>query len=355
MPLRTRPSSLLLVVLMTLGVVACRGRVPITAGLSTGGEFPSRTANEQRLELARLTEADAHWVRLELRWDAIQAAGPNAWDWREFDQVARIAEEQGYEVLATVLWTPSWANGGVARNVAPGDPNTYARFVAEAVRRYKSGGPAGTRIRAWEIWNEPNNPPFWAGAPDARAYVDLLRHAYFAVNSVDAHAIVVSGGLAPYGDLNGDPTNGKHPVNFLKAMYWWGVKGTFDALGHHPNAPVPFSPLTDTPGSIGWNAFAYTETLHQLMSSQGDGFKQIWGTETGSATGSCGNCVSEDTQRRWLAEEYLKWRSWWFAGPLFWHAGRDIATGSADADENFGLLRSDFSPKPAFDLAAALW
>lgn len=352
MPLRTRITSLLLVLAVVATVVGCRGRVPITAGLSTGGEFPSRTGNQQRLELARLTEADAHWVRLELRWDAIQAAGPAAWNWSEFDQVARIAEEHGYEVLATVLWTPSWANGGAARNVPPGDPNTFARFMAEAVRRYRAGGPAGTHVRAWEIWNEPNNPPFWAGAPDARAYVDLLRHAYFAVNSVDANAIVVSGGLAPFGDLNADPTNGRHPVNYLKAMYWWGAKGTFDALGHHPNAPHPYSPLTNAPG---WNPFIYTLTLHLVMSAQGDGFKQIWGTESGPATGTCDHCVSESTQQRWLAEEYLKWRTWWFAGPLFWHAGRDVATGSADPEDNRGLLRSDYSPKPAFEVAVGLW
>jgi hypothetical protein len=113
--------------------------------------------------------------------------------------------------------------------------------------------------------------------------------------------------------------------------------------------------LTDSPGARNWNSFLYTQTLHDIMAAHGDGLKQIWGTETGPATGACGNCVSETTQRDWLAQEYVKWRSWTFTGPLFWHAGRDEDTGSSSSDDNFGLLHSDFSPKPAFEVAEGLW
>lgn len=350
--LRTLP--LLLVVVVIAGV-GCKYRVAPTAGISTSAYFAGHPPGEQELELARLAQIGAHWVRLDLEWDVVQADGPNAWNWQSFDTQVQLAEAQGLEVLAVAIWTPGWANNGRGRTAPPDDALTFARFLAAAAGRYQSGGTVGARVRAWEIWNEPNNPPFWAGAPDAAAYVTLLRAAYLGVKVADPNAIVVSGGLAPNGDLNQDPGNGQHPVNYLNAMYSAGASGFFDAFGHHPYAPVPFSPLTDGPGTIGWNSFAYTLTLHEVMAAHGDGFKQIWGTETGPPTGSCAGCVSEATQRQWLAEEYLRWRSWPFVGPLLWHSGRDGETGSADPDQNFGLLRSDFMPKPAFDFASALW
>ncbi len=354
---RSAPPARMLVmiaILVLFAGVGCKYRVASTAGISTSAGFSQGSAADQELELGRLAQTGAHWVRLDLDWDGVQAGGPDSWDWTNFDAQARIAEGRGLEVLAVVSFSPGWANGGRGPTTPPTDPATYGRFMAAAVARYHAGGAAGTHVRAWEIWNEPNHPPFWAGAPDARGYVDLLRHAYYAVKSVDGDSIVVSGGMAPFGDL-GTPGNYEHPVNFLNAMYFAGAAGLFDALGDHPYAPVPYSPLTDSPGAMKWNSFLYTQTLYEIMVAHGDGAKQIWGTETGPATGSCSNCVSESTQKDWLAQEYVKWRSWTFAGPLFWHAGRDEATGSTQSDDNFGLLHSDFSPKPAFEVAAGLW
>src|SRR5205823_8509465 len=38
---------------------------------------------------------------------------------------------------------------------------------------------------------------------------------------------------------------------------------------------------------------------------------------------------------------------WAWAGPLFWYAARDTGTDPGDVEQNFGLLRHDFSAKPA--------
>ena len=175
--------------------------------------------------------------------------------------------------------------------------------------------------------------------------MELLRHSYAAVKRANPGAIVVSGGLAPNGDLNQDPQNGAHPIDFLNAMYFFGAKGNFDAFGHHPYASVPYGPLSDDPGAMGWNSFAYTPTLYGIMAANGDGHKQIWGTETGPPTGRCDRCVAESTQATWFAQETLIWRAWAFTGPLFWHATRDANTGWTNVDENFGLLPRGIQPE----------
>jgi hypothetical protein len=41
---------------------------------------------------------------------------------------------------------------------------------------------------AWEIWNEPNLPQFWAGTPDPAAYVALARAAAAEIRREDRRA-----------------------------------------------------------------------------------------------------------------------------------------------------------------------
>ena len=51
-------------------------------------------------------------------------------------------------------------------------------------------------VEAVMLWNEPNNPQFWAGAPDPLEYRNLLKEAVVAMRSADPSAIISSGGVS---------------------------------------------------------------------------------------------------------------------------------------------------------------
>jgi hypothetical protein len=234
----------------------------------------------------------------------------------------------------------------------------YAQFARMAAARYGafSSNPAlRGGISAWQIWNEPNHYPF-VQVPDPRFYAAMLRSTYLNVKSVDPFATIVAGGTAPAPDVAGKDMQ---PETFLNTIYWFGAKGYFDAFGHHPYS-FPCSPLTQA----SWNAFQQTLTLRLIMAGKGDGAKKIWATETGAPTGAdVGQCarangrsVTERDQATFALQYINQWTKTWgaFTGPLFWYQVRDAGTNPFVYDDHFGLLRRDFSQKPAYQMFKAL-
>src|SRR5438132_1581089 len=74
----------------------------------------------------------------------------------------------------------------------PKDLQDYANFVRAVASRYKG------RIRAYEIWNEPNLAREWCGKPPSgKEYVQLLKLAYETIKAADPTAWIISAGLSP--------------------------------------------------------------------------------------------------------------------------------------------------------------
>jgi hypothetical protein len=158
---------------------------------------------------------------------------------------------------------------------------------------------------------------------------------------------VLTGGTAPAGGtLDYASSDGRwlSPWRFLDALYANGGGGSFDAVGHHPYAGQPYLPSV----LAQWNAYQQSANLHDLMVANGDGAKQVWGTEAGSWTGG-DRAVSEAEQIAYVTEYLTLWSRWSWTGPLIYYELRDQGTDRSDREQNFGLLRYDWSAKPAFE------
>ena len=57
--------------------------------------------------------------------------------------------------------------------------------------------------------------------------------------------------------------------------------------------------------------------------------------------------MTEAQQATMLRTAYAQWETYPWAGPMFWFAYQDINTGSRRITNNFGLVRSDGTAKPA--------
>jgi hypothetical protein len=284
----------------------------------------------------------AKWIRLDINWEVIQYLGPSSYNWTPWDNVVSAARVRGLNVLGLILHTPPWARpAGTTDAYNPTNLTDYATFAKAAVTHFSPQG-----VHAYEVWNEPNIVNFWAPGPDPARYTQMLKLAYSAIKQADPTATVVSAGLSPYGSYGQTDSQHMNPVTFLEKMYANGAAGSFDAVGWHPyNYPGGL-------GFYGWSAWSQmSETLpsaRSVMIANGDGAKQIWATEFGAPTGSTSNSMTEAAQAQLVTDSYAKLKSWAWAGPAFFHSYRNEGTNLANIEQNYGIIRYDWSPKPAY-------
>ena len=138
---------------------------------------------------------------------------------------------------------------------SPENEAYWTNYVYQTVSRYKG------RVRTWEIMNEPNIHGY-----DAPRYFAVLKSAYTAIKRADPTAKVATGGFAGI------------PAEMLEELYALGAARYFDIMNVHLYAThdIRYAPEG--------NFDARLEALRKLMSSQDDGHKPVWLTETGSPT-----------------------------------------------------------------------
>ena len=242
-------------------------------------------------------------------------------------------------------------------------------------------------VEAYEIGNESNLDWAWSeGAsgpqedPDPYEYTQVLKTAYTCIKEIKPDAIVVSGGLATVGPYDKNENPPAYPrawndLKFLQAMYDYGAKDYFDALGSHPYG-FYFPPEQD-PGGWADNpvhgymyvnglAFRRAEQQHEVMVANGDGDKQMWATEWGwllreescqdewKAQGRWWQVVDEPTQAEYIrrAFEYA-YDHWPWMGPMFLF-NLDFSMDpldwrdACDAVRYYAIRNNDETPRQAY-------
>jgi hypothetical protein len=317
-------------------------------GFALGGAIDGERPATAVRELRAATAAGAGWVRLDVNWAVIQRNGPRRYDWRGTDRLVGAAIQRGLRVLSVIVYTPRWARpAGTDASWSP-PARAYAAFARRVAARYRTAG-----VHAYEVWNEPNLSSFWRPAADPAAYAAVVKAAGKAIHAADRKATVVTGGLSPAASGDRDVA----PVEFLQRVYAAGAGGAFDAVGHHPYC-FPGFPGGTEPWNAWYQMYGTEPSLRSVMAANGDAGKKIWATEFGAPTGGPSDqFVDEWEQSDMVARAAALWQGYGWAGPLFVYALRDLGTGRSTRENFFGLLRRDFSEKPAYrafqDAAAA--
>lgn len=226
-------------------------------------------------------------------WDNYRTSGLTTFGWVKFSSSDppsppwdSICGANGANRLAyNVLLRLDWAMAGV--DVQYGKDRAF-----EVASHLKVLSGDNLCVQAFEIGNEPNLQIMYGGQGggpvDPVIFAQQLCAQYDAIKSVDPNYIVVSGGLAPTGDID-NPSIAINETVFLSRMLYYiretrGEAGDcFDVLGYHnygfrtghatdPNDPV------NCPSDM---CFRGIEHAWEILYGEYGVNKRIWTTEMG--------------------------------------------------------------------------
>lgn len=173
---------------------------------------------------------------MKVAWKDVNPA-KGVFDWSVLDMRIAQAEASGARPMLVLGLTPTWA----AANPSAGDPrwglgtasppkdiNDWKNYVQAVVDRY------GTRIAAYEVWNEANLQTFWTGSFDELAA--LTDTAYDIIKSSNSGSLVL---MASTTTRLVSPA-AKFTTGYLEALGRYG--NPFDGYTIHtyPAGDIPF-------------------------------------------------------------------------------------------------------------------
>jgi hypothetical protein len=297
-------------------------------------------------EFTQAAASKSKWVRLFMDWSIIEDADDHySQRLDEFDRRIPQYNRRGIDVLVVVSYSPGWQ--APDKLSPPKDVDKYAEFVAAMAQRF-DGQNGRPHVKAWEIWNEPDDNVHWRNGPQPDIYAGLLKASYNRIKAANPAATVVTGGMV-----------GNHYA-FLEQLYARGVKGHFDAVGTHTDTAclkaAPDFFYREPDGRIGRFSFTGYRETRQVMVDNGDP-KPIWFTEIGWST-SQGNChlpnrtsekagVSQAQQAELLKHAYECLQADDYVHVALWFSLQDVSDSTL-YDHQLGLIANNGAFKPAF-------
>ncbi|MBV9359449.1 MAG: beta-galactosidase [Chloroflexi bacterium] len=313
-----------------------------------------------------IQQAGFNWAKHQVNWDAVELA-PGQYDWTELDSIVGTLSKKNVNVLLSLDQAPSFYRSA-SSGLMPSDPASFGAFTKALATRYKG------RVQAYELWNEPNLArETGAGNVSPATYLPLLKAGAQGVKAADTSAMTIL--AAPSTTGSNIPGQVIDDISYLQQLYQLNggeAKQYFDVVGVHPsgysNPPDcnPDTPACSLSGQFNndpsFFAFHRVGQYRDVMTQNGDTAKKIWFTEFGYCSNPsppagyeyCSS-LTEQNQADFLVRAYQKARSLdYVGGMMVWNLNFQLAVGQTDEKWGFGIIRKDWSGRPAFNALQAM-
>ncbi len=257
-------------------------------------------------------------------WLNIQPDSPDQWNWAHDDALYADCQRYGIKQQAFLGYCPKWASGTPLDQIktwhdwGPKAPplDAWREYIRRMAERYKG------KLNYYETWNEPDIR-FFHGTTEQ--FVAMQKIAYEEIKKADPNAIVMTGGFAT---AQGHPGHQEKPDMQDRVL----AEGDYDIHAHHQHGSFDyFARQIDGP-------FAARRAKHGVTAP-------IYFCET--AVSSVEGNITEAEQGVQLVKKVL---FSWSRGAIGynWFLLRNRGNDVHDSEQNFGLLRHNFDPKPAY-------
>lgn len=241
---------------------------------------------------------------------------PGEFNWATLDAWLDDAYLHHADLVYTFGNTPPWASRMDKESCddtdhanCPPKLEEWDAFIRAIVTHNKEhvnpDGSVGGKIRYWELWNEPNegtysgNHGFWYDPADVKSLIEMARHLYREVKSIDPSAQVLTPAYTSSG-------RGAHPAAQLAQYLAAGGGDYADIVSFHGY-------YRDSPEAI----VVYVAEIEKAMAENGLGGKPLWDTE--ASWGWDKDMPSADDQEAFVARAYALRHSLGVSR-LYWYA-----------------------------------
>lgn len=267
---------------------------------------------------------DAHWAYVERQRDQLEIE-------RHWYRYLEDTQASGLQSLFILGYGNSFHAEGQKPRSEPVRAafNRYVGFVGEALKG---------QVSFYEVWNEwdvedPVSPAF------TEDYARLVADADGIIRERDPQARVLAGAVTSLGIESG----------FARRLIDNGVLNSVDGLSLHPYVHCRGRGRNTPEAWIDW----LDDVDRELTLAAGRPVP-LYLTEMAwpSHQGACG--VDEQTQAAYLARSFFLARTLPSIRGMWWYDLRNDGTDRREREHNFGLLRHDYQPKPAYRVLTAI-
>ncbi len=321
------------------------------------------------------------WVKYQFNWSLMEDSPGH---FNELFALTRLYIQQthdlGFRVLISIAKAPGWSrspdpDGIMREDGPPNDPQVLADMLTRLLNEVGLDPQGQPFINAIEVWNEPNLMREWYGhSLTGSDYMRYFRTAYNAIRQFSPNITIITAAPAPTGDSQYS-TNDR---TWMQQLYNEGLAqyGNDVAVGIHPYgwANAPDSRCCSAP-TRGWDdqpQFFFLDTIEDyrsIMTANGHGSAQMWGTEFGWATfdglqTSSGSrptdppgepyfaFLDQSQQANFTLRAFELAQARPYLGPMIlWNLNFATLGGALDQSDSkagYGLLNSAWQPRPVY-------
>jgi GH35 family endo-1,4-beta-xylanase len=280
------------------------------------------TSNTEK-EYSLVKELGARWVRVDFSWNKLEPQKGN-WNFSKYDAFLNKANEEGIKVLAILNYDANWLHKGKdqSRRIDLEELPHFLNYVEVVGKRY------GTKVSAFEIWNEPNTKRFWTGSN--LGFFELSNQSLNKLKEVAPNTPVAIGSLF------------YHPIlsakSYLKKMINNVDVNKASAISLHPYS-INISKLNKR-----------ITKAKELISSNGHNIP-IWITEIGFPTGGLyPSKINLDEQANIVSKSLIYLTKagseiiYWYC--LFDSNNKEKTDKKKSSEDFFGLAWPNYKLKP---------
>ena len=309
----------------------------------------------------QVVQLGMEWVKVRVDWRDLEPEQGNIL-FTDLDMIVETLDSNNLSILFHVTNAPSWARTSPDENGPPDDLANFETFLTTLVERYNG------RVDAYEIWDEPNLRRNWNCDRQIceQSYIELLTVAYNVINSLDANALVISGGLAPTGFNDG--INAIDDRLYLTTLYAEGLRDISDAIAvHAPGwANPPDASCCEASNGVETHyespVFYFLDNIEAyrtIMVENGDSDSAMWVTKFGWGTSEdvgepspihiFVNYTSVEEQAQYIPRAFEMGLELGYVGPMFLDNLNGCQGLSYRVEVCYNsLINPDGVPRPAF-------